>query len=77
MASGRKEEVTAKGRARMKVGMDGRGVALLVEMKRRVLIMDIRDRIIFVSFNTTSREVMVVVGENDRGRRPRLFANEG
>jgi hypothetical protein len=46
MASGRKEEVTAKGRARIKVGMDGRGVALLVAMKRRVLIMDIRDRII-------------------------------
>lgn len=46
MASGRKEEVTAKGRARIKVGMDGRGVALLVAMKRRVLIMDIRDCII-------------------------------
>jgi hypothetical protein len=40
MASGRKEE------ARIKVGMDGKGVALLVAMKRRVLIMDIRDRII-------------------------------
>jgi len=36
MASGRKEE------ARIKVGMDGKGVALLVAMKRRVLIMDIR-----------------------------------
>ncbi len=46
MASGRKEEVTAKGRDRMKVEMDGRGVALLVATKRRVLIMDVKDRII-------------------------------
>lgn len=54
MASGRKEEVAAKGRARMQVGMDLRGVALSMVKKRRV-IMDNRDRI-------SAREVETTIG---------------